>query len=519
MSQKAILQILILMSSALLGIIVMQIYFVYSTINLNYEVFDSNVHAALNQTVGQLEQQELEQSAEDIGITAKFFKDKESDVTLTPYFSKLDEIYSDIATKDTSIKASTVDSIKEGKHKEMRDTFLSTQTKKVWKKGENSEKASIHFQRLWVYHGILRDISLENRASINNLPQILKEELVKAGVNTPYVFALYDLKRDSFISQRSECQQTDISLYKDTSDYLYHVDLFPTETPIAARLYIDFPNKKPFVWKGAIFYILSAFVFSGIIMACLYFTVKILFTQKKLAEMKSTFLNNMTHEFKTPIATISLASDSIRNLMRMGKYERVDKFINIIKEENTRMLTQVEKVLQMAKIEKKDLKLNIEAFHAHELIAKAVENISLQVEQRLGSITTDFAADPDIIEADAMHFFNAVQNLLDNANKYSPQTPHIHIATKNAPASKGILITVTDKGLGIAKEDIKQIFDSFFRVSTGNVHDVKGFGLGLNYVKSITDAHGGTVSVQSELGKGSTFTMFMPYQPSPSLLD
>lgn len=512
MSQKAILQILILMSSALVGIVVMQVYFVHSTLDLNYEVFDSNVHAALNQTVARLEQTELKHSADSIGLDSKIFTD--SNVEIESSYMGVDEINKYI-NKD-SIKASKVDSLQDGNYHKLEESFLGKETQRSWKKSNSEKSATIHYERFFIYHAVLKNIPIEKRASMQQLATILKEELLQAGVNTPYVFSIYDAARDTFIHQVSQCSQTAIENYKDKSDYMYNVELFPTVNPIQAILYIDFPQKKPFVWKSAVFYIFSAFVFAGIILACLYYTVKILFVQKKLAEMKSDFLNNMTHEFKTPIATISLASDSIRNLMRMEKFERVDKFINIIKEENARMLTQVEKVLQMARIEKKELKLKLEEIDTHNLIEKAVENISLQVEKRNGIITTDLQATPATILADAMHFFNAVQNLLDNANKYSPETPQIHIATKNAPTTKGkgILISVSDKGLGISKEDAMQIFESFYRVSTGNLHNVKGFGLGLNYVKSITDAHGGTIEVQSELGKGSTFIMFMPYRPS-----
>jgi two-component system phosphate regulon sensor histidine kinase PhoR len=218
----------------------------------------------------------------------------------------------------------------------------------------------------------------------------------------------------------------------------------------------------------------------------------------------------MTHEFKTPIATISLATDAIRNIIKSPNPEKAERFINIIKEENERMDSQVGKVLQMARIDKKEFNLNIEQVDVQDIVARASEKIALQVEKKNGSIKVDFQATNYIIEADETHFTNVIYNLLDNANKYSPENPDITIRVSNA--SGGIKIAVEDKGLGISKEARKYIFDKFYRVSTGDVHDIKGFGLGLSYVKVIVTAHAGHIEVKSEPGKGSTFTVFFPYQ-------
>ncbi|MBK6782783.1 MAG: HAMP domain-containing histidine kinase [Saprospiraceae bacterium] len=224
--------------------------------------------------------------------------------------------------------------------------------------------------------------------------------------------------------------------------------------------------------------------------------------------MKTDFINNMTHEFKTPIATISLASDSILSPGIMENTDKIKRFIGIIKQENARMLNQVEKVLQMAQIEKNDLNLKISGIHLHELIEEAIINAELKVQAKGGSIETVFVAKQDEIEGDFTHISNIINNLLDNAEKYTPEKPQIIVQTKNV--KKGIEISVSDNGIGMSKESQKLIFEKFYRVHTGNVHDVKGFGLGLSYVKAMVEAHGGKVSVQSELGKGSNFTIFLP---------
>jgi len=225
--------------------------------------------------------------------------------------------------------------------------------------------------------------------------------------------------------------------------------------------------------------------------------------------MKTDFINNMTHEFKTPIATISLAADSITSPMISGNASKVNRFADIIKQENKRMLSQVEKVLQMAKFDNENLKLKVTELDIHGLIEEAVSNVSLQVEQRNGHVSTLLEAKNPIIMGDKTHISSMIHNLLDNANKYSPKNPTISVSTRNV--RNGVEVIVTDKGIGMTSEAKKHIFDKFYRVHTGNLHDVKGFGLGLSYVKALMTAHNGTVNVQSELGKGSTFSLYFPF--------
>lgn len=224
--------------------------------------------------------------------------------------------------------------------------------------------------------------------------------------------------------------------------------------------------------------------------------------------MKTDFINNMTHEFKTPIATISLAVDSINSPMISGSPDKVRRFAHIIKEENNRMLNQVEKVLQIAKLDKQDFELKITDVNINELANMAVEHAALKVNQRGGTIKATINAKKPFIRGDENHISNVIHNLLDNAEKYSPDPLEISLDTKNV--ANGVEITVKDKGIGMTKDDVKRIFEKFYRVSTGNIHDVKGFGLGLSYVKAIVDAHQGTITVRSDLGKGSTFTVFFP---------
>lgn len=297
--------------------------------------------------------------------------------------------------------------------------------------------------------------------------------------------------------------------YENITMPKYKVTLFTKDVPPPGLLVLHFPNKNSFVWKSLFYNLLGSLLLAAIILCCFGYTVHVIFRQKKLSEMKTDFINNMTHEFKTPIATISLAADSITSPMLAGKPDKVQRFANIIRQENKRMNSQVEKVLQMAQIDKRDFSLKVTEVNLHEVIARAVENISLQVEKKDGIVNTDLQATNPMIEADLTHVSNMINNLLDNANKYSPQKPEITVLTRNV--ANGVEVIIKDHGIGMTKEVRKHIFDKFYRVHTGDLHDVKGFGLGLSYVKAMITAHKGQIDVKSEVGKGSSFILTFPF--------
>jgi two-component system phosphate regulon sensor histidine kinase PhoR len=268
------------------------------------------------------------------------------------------------------------------------------------------------------------------------------------------------------------------------------------------------PNVKKVVLNDMRWMIVGAVFFTLMIITAFYITVNALLRQKKLSEIKNDFINNMTHEFKTPLATISLAVDALRNEKVARDREKMNYFSSIIKEENKRMNKHVETILQAAVMDRQELTLNKVPLHVHDLIHEIMDNYILQLEEKGARAELSLDARFDFVEADQVHFRNLISNLVDNAVKYSKDNLVIKIATYNT--NKFIGIRIEDNGIGMSKETVRRIFEKFYRAHTGNLHNVKGFGLGLSYVKTVVDAHDGKIKVDSVLGRGSAFTLEIP---------
>jgi len=256
--------------------------------------------------------------------------------------------------------------------------------------------------------------------------------------------------------------------------------------------------------------IIAAILFTLVIISAFGLTVYTMIRQKKLNVIKNDFINNMTHEFKTPIATISLAVDALKNPKVIGNPEKLTYFSSIIKEENQRMNRQVETILKSALMDRQEIQLNKKPLHLHQIIEDVADNFVLRLQEKGGDMEIHLNAESDLIEGDEVHINNLVNNLLDNAVKYSKDNvaPHINLSTSST--AKKFILRIEDNGIGMTRETVKRIFEKFYRAHTGNIHNVKGFGLGLSYVKTVIEGHEGTIKPESTLGKGSVFTIELP---------
>lgn len=493
------------MSAAVIGLGWLQVSLIGSAIQVNEEKFEKNVFNALNSIRWRLEHQE---NQEIFNYAINGFA---TNYLQTEIDQNAGALSIDIAIGE---KKAEMDQI--NRRDQLLD-FIIRDLQDPCPCAECVANRDQAYRQLLVYYNKgMQNIPLAERIDPQHLSLLLQQELSTWGIKTEFKHGVYSKAKESFIIVDDHYvveQPREVPpAYRPIFASEYRVDLFPNERSSPGLLMVYFPAKTSFVWRSMWPNLLGSISFSLLILFCFGYTINVIFTQKKVSEMKTDFINNMTHEFKTPIATISLAADSITSPMISNNPDKVARFANIIKQENKRMNSQVEKVLQMALLDKRDFSLKLTDINLHSVIERAVENISLQVEKKDGIAKAELNATNPVIEGDMTHISNLINNLLDNANKYSPDKPEITVYTRNV--TNGVEVTVEDKGVGMNKEARKHIFDKFYRVHTGDLHDVKGFGLGLSYVKAMVTAHKGTIDVTSELGKGSSFILFFPHRVS-----
>ena len=334
------------------------------------------------------------------------------------------------------------------------------------------------------------------------LETLLKNEFTSRNLNIDFEYVIYDCFTDSVVfgnyisldsEDKNQLQSKSFNIVWDRDGHYFGV---------------YFPSKRSYIINEMGIWIFSSSIILIIIIFFAY-TINVILKQKRLSEIKNDFINNITHEFKTPISTISLSSEVLLQPNIILEPERLKNYAQIIKDENNRLKNQVDKVLQLATLEIDKLKLENELIDLHEIINETVKSFDLIIERQQGKITTMLGAKKSQIIGDRVHISNILVNLIDNAIKYSPEHPKIEISTDNY--FSGIEITVKDKGIGISKENQKHVFEKFYRVPTGNIHNVKGFGLGLNYVKTIVTAYNGKIKVSSKENEGTTFTVKLPF--------
>ena len=320
------------------------------------------------------------------------------------------------------------------------------------------------------------------------------------GVNTPFEFGIYNnglatkIQSDKFRFDKNDT---------------YSIPIFTdNEGNNKYQLLVSFPHKEKFLFSELVGITILSIVFTLIIIIAYSSALNQLIRQRHISEIKTDFINNMTHEFKTPIATINLALDAIKNPKIIDDREKVQRYLQMIRDENKRMHAQVENVLRISKLEKKELEISKESHDIQEIINEAIEHVNLIIEDRHGTINTHYNANRTTVLLNDVHFTNVIVNILDNAIKYSPNVPIIDIYTENV--KDFVIVRIKDQGAGMSKVAQKRIFEKFYREHTGDLHNVKGHGLGLAYVKRIIDDHNGEIFVESEKGKGSTFIIKIP---------
>jgi two-component system phosphate regulon sensor histidine kinase PhoR len=349
---------------------------------------------------------------------------------------------------------------------------------------------------------------IEDRITAAALDTLIQSALAESGINLDFEYAVFaglndSLRVPAIVQARDQLQKTE-----------FRTRLFPNDMLSArSELAVFFPEHSVYLWKQMSALVLTNLLFITVIVAVFVYTVRVMLVQKQFSLRIVDFINNMTHEFKTPISTVALACEAIMRPEVINQPERIGKYGRMILDENQRMRNQVEKILQMAVIEEGDYELKLSQVDLHQIIRKAIEGISLQIENRHGRLTQKLEATEAIVDGDSLHLTNIINNLLDNANKYSPDAPEINVTTTNEPGE--MVVTISDKGLGIAEADQKAVFDKYYRVHSGNLHNVKGFGLGLSYVRMMVEAHHGKIRLQSKPGEGTMIELRFPISRGP----
>jgi len=520
MRKRIFVLIIILMSIALIGIISVQVFWIKNTIQITEEQFTSNVKFALAKVSEDIKEREFEEFYDDISERvspgnklnysdiSKFIYEKidttnnekftysqsiiEQNYKVPTEFFENDSIdFKEIFSKEEIV-------IEKGQILDNHGRLVNPPKESYVKIGrfDKAQRAKLEP----AFDAITSKLPIHKRVSNEEITYRLTNELEVRGIDTDFKYGIYS---------NGLATQVKSGYFRKESGKSYKVPMFAdVDGNSNFQLFVTFPEKKNFI-LGSIskILLLSAFFVFIIILAfvsALYQLVR----QKQISEIKTDFINNMTHEFKTPIATINLALDAIKNPKIIEDKEKVLRYVKMIRDENKRMHAQVENVLRISKLEKNQLDVSKEKVDVHDIIEEAITHVELLVDNKGGFIKVDLNAGLTEILGNEFHLNSVIVNMLDNAIKYSVDAPKINISTENI--NSNIIIKIKDQGIGMNKNVQKNIFKKFYREERGNIHNVKGHGLGLSYVKKIIEIHQGEIFVESEKGAGSTFSVILP---------
>jgi two-component system phosphate regulon sensor histidine kinase PhoR len=471
--------VVILLSVALVSIITIQVYWINLAIETRTTQFNQGAYLALQKAAYKIE------TAEAITLVNKQVKSKKR---------------RGLSIKNPINYYDTVIVNESGEYKSYI-TYTKTEVNQKGKLSKQEEEQNIKKQWVDKIYDELVFMNLKNVKDQFNkfeLDSIVKAELNQVGINTTVLINVYNPNNSEFEFPTKFAE----TLHQST----HRVNLFPGKRMTQPEvLMVSFPYRNAYIFQQMWIMLGGSIIFSILIITIFYYIIKTLINQKKLAEVKNDFVNNMTHELKTPISTIQLACEALSDPVIAQIPNITNNYISVIQKENARLGALVESVLRTASMEKGELRIKPERLNTHEIISQIIENFDIQSEKKKVKIYQFLNAEDAIIQADKIHFTNIINNLVDNAIKYSLPNTQVEISTSNIDGK--LQIEVNDQGIGIGKEHLSKIFDKFYRVPTGNLHNVKGFGLGLSYVKEVCDLHRAALKVQSELNKGTRFTL------------
>ncbi|MFP4023961.1 MAG: sensor histidine kinase [Thiohalospira sp.] len=521
MRKRTLWIITVVLSITLIGLIVVQVYWIKNAIEIKQEQFKQLVSNGLDNIVKEIENREMVYK-----VVNEIEPNEDISVTGTPSVNyRFNEINQGAFSLSTTDKEKEIfifrntDSLSISKQlqllssQNMQFSNITNMQFGDLKKNQSFNKLHITsdfteklnnrtvFVENIVNKLIQVDVDFKDRIDQQTLENIIDNYFLTLGIDIDVEYAVTRGGSEIIYQSENYDKNADVETF---SSRLFPNDVFKKNN----FLNIYFPGERNYILKSTGFMAFSSIFLTLVIILGFSLSIHIMFKQKRLSQIKNDFVNNMTHELKTPISTISLASQLLKDKSIPIEAKNMDYISGIIDDESKRLSYQVEKVLKTALFEQGQIKLKRKELNLHNIIENVVNNFEIQVKNRNGQINQNLKAKNPNLWIDEVHFTNIIFNLLDNAVKYSNGKPEIDITTKDN--NTGLYVLVADNGIGIKKQDQKKVFDQFYRVSTGNVHDVKGFGLGLSYVKKIVEEHGGEINLESEYKKGTTFKIFIP---------
>ncbi len=525
MNKRLFVLLVILMSLSLVGMIFVQSYWIKKSVDDKEDQFSNIVSDILNKVSDKIEDREVNDYSEKyLAFKEQVGEPKESHLN-NLFFGYRDlnsnevTLYSHGILEDTyDISSTFFDSANGIGDSTTIKGFTSQRTTTIFKEefGLDGEGYRLNpVQKLEkigglssidkaqfddVFREFAKQEPIHKRVSNEEIELLINRELENREIDIEYEYGIYS---NGLPTKRKSKK------FKFGKSAVYKTPIFKdSEGNSNFSLLITFPKKKKFLIQSIIGMTVLSIVFTLIIVVAYAGAIYQLIRQKQISEIKTDFINNMTHEFKTPIATINLAVEAIRNPKTIDDKEKVQRYLQMIRDENKRMHAQVENVLRISKLEKNQLDIRKDRVDVHDIIDDAVTHVELIVGDRQGYVNVHLDADRSEVLANDVHFTNVIVNILDNAIKYSPEAPKIDVYTELV--KNNIIIKIKDQGAGMSKVVLKKVFEKFYREHTGDIHNVKGHGLGLAYVKRIIDDHQGEVYAESEKGKGSTFYVKLP---------